>query len=375
MFPTFNAIIKDIQRDILDIPENAPVLIYIGVGTFAGLMTTDNNNQRILEDSNYHQYPSFIRNMKREIHNLHLYIILIDPIQENPPYMITDRRLQEEFYQTENEDKFKSIDNRITTYVLRKNVIMDVYNYNPENYRNDDNFINITKDLEYLNRICIENVYSLLYNDYSGRQVKYLAEYFDEKLSMYLDRIIYGFNSREDTGCYFDLNKSTIAYRLKNNRQRTSIKFYNIFKYLETKKYYKIDSINNYDDRFLNIILSQKQQIIDNICTDLNNFGLATMRVIHKKINGDDDLIIHDYYFNYIKGKEKEQILELLKYQDYIRVYSILVDYFSKYFKIICCLKNYDLSGKELLQIITSNPNPYLWVSEMKRYGITDIIF
>ncbi len=371
MFLTFNAIIKDIQQDIQDIPENAPVLIYIGVGTFAGLMTTDNNNQRILEDSNYHQFPLFIRNMKRQINNLHLYIILIDPMQENPPYMIKDRRHGEQFYQTDKEDKFKSIDNRITTFVLRKNVTMNVYNY-----RDDREILNITKDLEYLNRMCIENAYSLLYHDYSGRQVSYLAEYFDSQLNNYLDRIIYGFNSRQDTGCYFDLNNSTIPYRLKNNRQRTSIKFYNIFKYLQTKKYYKIDmSVDIYGENFKNNILSQKQFIIDNICTDLNSHGLATMRVIYKKINGDDELIIHDYHFNYIKGKEKEQILELLKYHDYNKIYHILTKYFSKYFQIICCLKNYDLTGEELLQIITSNPNPYLWVSEMKKYGITEVNF
>ena len=371
MFPTFNSIIKDIQRDILGIPQDSPILIYIGVGTFAGLITTDNNNQRILEDSNYHQYPSFIRNMKQEIPNLHLYIILIDPIQENPPYMITDRNLNEQFYQTENEDKFQSIDNRITTYVLRKNVTMNVYNL-----RDGDDILNITPDLEYLNRMCIENTYSLLYHDYSGRQVNYLAEYFDSQLNMYLDRIIYGFNSRQDTGCYFDLNTSIIPYRLKHNRQRISIKFYNVFKYLENKKYYKIDtSVDKYHDRFKNIILSQKQLIIDNICTDLNTYGLATMRVVHKKINGDDDLVIHDYHFNYIKGKVKEEILDLLKVEDYNRIYTIIFHYFSKYFQIICCLKNYDLNGKELLQIITSNPNPYLWISEMKRYGITDVIF
>jgi hypothetical protein len=372
MFPTFNSIIKDIQLDIQDIPNNAPVLIYIGVGTFAGLLTMDNNNQRVLQDCNYHQFPSFIRNMKREIANLHLYIILIDPIQENPPYMITDKRLQEEFYQTETEDKFKTIDNRITTYVLRKCVTMNAYMYNIH----DDKLLNITEDLEYLHHMCIKNTYSLLYHDYSGRPVNCLAEYFDVKLNKYLDRIVYGFNSRQDTGCYFDLNSSSMAYRLKNNRQRVSIKFYNIFKYLQTKKIYKIDStVDNYGDNFKNIILNQRQLTIDNICIDLNSHGLATMRVIHKKINGDDELIIHDYHFNYIKGKIKEEILEALKYKDYNKIYSILIDYFSKYCQIICCLKNYDLNGEELLQIITSNPNPYLWVSEMKKYGITNISF
>ena len=145
-------------------------------------------------------------------------------------------------------------------------------------------------------------------------------------------------------------------------------KFYNIFKYLQTKKYYKIDYVNNYDVKFKDIIFEQKKLVIDNICSDLNTYGLATMRVIHKKMYGDDDLVIHDYHFHHIKGKEKEQVLELLKEHDYNKIYSILLDYFSKYLQIICCLKKYDLTGKELLEIITSNPNPYLWVSEMKKY-------
>ena len=373
MFPTLNTIITDIQREINDIPQNAPVLIYIGVGTYAGMTTYDSSNKCILEDQNYHQYPPFIRRMKDEIQDLHLYIILIDPVQENPPYMIRDNKLGEQFYQSENEDKFKSLDTRITTYVFRENVTMDVYNY-----RDGDRILNITRDLEYLNRMCIENMYSLLYNDFSGRQTLYIAEYFDEQLSMYLDRIIYGFNSREDTGCYFDLTKSTIPYRLKDNRERITIKFYNIFKYLQTKKYYKIDSIDcieKYDEQFKHIILEQKKRVINNICINLNTYGLASMRVIHKKMHGDEDLIVQDYHFNHIKGEQKEQILELLKKHDYNRIYSILIDYFSKYLQIICHLNNYDLSGKELLQIITSNPNPYHWIYEMKNYGITDIVF
>ncbi len=372
MFPTFRSIITDIQTGISHIPEKSPALIYIGVGTYAGLaILQENINIRILSDDNYHQYPPFIRQLKHEIDDLNIYIILIDPIQENPPHMITDEKLGENFRECEDPNKFKSADNRVTTYVLRQPVTMSVYNRHNSHTDND-----ITNDLEYLNRYCIENTVNLLYHDFSGRQVKYLAEYFDSQLNMYLDRIIYGFNARQDTGCYFDLNNSIIPYRIKHNRQRISIKFYNIFKYLQTKKYYKIDnSVNNYDNRFKNIILSQKQLIIDNICLDLNNHGLATMRVIHKKINGDDELVIHDYHFNYIKNDTKKILLELLKLHNYHEIYRVLFDYFKIDLNIICLLKKYDLSGHELLNIITSNPNPYLWVSEMIKFGVTNKIF
>ena len=288
-------------------------------------------------------------------------------MQENPPYMITDELLGENFRECEDSNKFKSRDNRITTYVLRQSVTMSVYKRH-ELDRNEDN--DITNDLEYLNRYCIENTVSMIYHDFCGRPVRYLAEYFDSQLNMYLDRIIYGFNSREDTGCYFDLTQphAHMAYRIKRNRQRTSLKFYNIFKYLQTKKYSKIDSsITKYKSQFIDIINKQKELIINNISSDFYNHALATMRVVYKKIKGDD-LEIHERHFNYIRGNTKRKILGLLENNKYNQIYDILFDYYGKYLQIICCLKKLDLTGNDILQIITSNPNPYLWISDMMTF-------
>jgi hypothetical protein len=372
MFQSLKEIILNIFSEINTIPEEAPVLIYVGVGTFAGLME-DSNHGKYLAEGNYHQYPPFVKSLKREIKDLHLYIVLIDPMQENPPYMITDEKLEENFSQI-REDKFKSQDKRITTYVLRKNVTFDTY-INPKHKDIDADkderykVHNISEDMNFLNHKCIENTYSLLYHDYSGRQVKYVAQQYDSSLRMYLDRIVYGFNSREDTGCYFNMCKpdAFLPYRIKFNRHRKSLKFFNIYKYIVCKKYEKIDeAIDAYEERFIEMILNQRYKILDNICSDFTNFNLAILRSLHKKINGED-LKIYEGHFYSLPKDLKVRIMQMLTMEEYSEMFETLLEHYSKEIAIVAILKQLDVSGLSLLNSIISNPNPYLWINEMKQ--------
>lgn len=369
MFQSLKSIITNISSEIEMIPEVVPVLIYVGVGTFAGLMENTNNG-RILAESNYHQYPPFIKSLKRDIPDLHLYIILIDPLQENPPYMVTDPNLNENFSEVE-EFKFKSGDKRITTYVLKKNVTFDTYiNPREKPSGNDDMYkvYNISKDMEFLNRMCIENTYSLLYHDYSGRQVKYVAQQYDSSLQMYMDRIIYGFNSREDTGCYFDMCKPSayLPYRIKFNRHRKSLKFFNIYKYITCKKYEKIDlAIDTYDERFIETILNQRHKILDCILFDFTNYHLATLRSLYKKMKGED-ITIHEGNFYNLPKDIKIQIIEMLSTEQYRKMFQLLLEHYGKEMETVARLKQLGISGQELLESIISNPNPYLWINDMK---------
>ena len=368
MYNTLTEIIQDIHSEVkIRSPyfPTSPVLIYMGVGTFAGLIKHDENNKIILEAENYHQYPPFIRHLKETIDDLKVFIILIDPNQENPPYMTRDENLNENFTPLD-QDKFISEDERLTVYVFRKCVTADAY---PRIY-DGENVINITKDLEYLHRLCIENVYSFLCHDYSGRQIKYLAESFDSSLGIYLDRIIYGFNYREDTGCYFDLTgpSAFIPFRIKSNRERKSLKFFNIYKYLTTGKFFKIEMAKEKFQPFQEMIDIQKVKIIENICEDFKNHHLATLRVIHKKMNGDLEIEIHDYHFHLIPDDKKLQILDLVRYKAFHNIFDILVKHYSKDFDKISRLKGFDLSGHDLFRLIISNPNPYLWVDELQKF-------
>jgi hypothetical protein len=369
MFQSLKDIIINISSEIDTIPEEVPVLIYVGVGTFAGLVE-QKDNAVFLAESNYHQYPPFVKKLKNDIPDLHLYIVLIDPFQENPPYMTRDKKLKENFTQVD-ENKFKSQDNRITTYVLRKNVTFDTYiRPEHEDKEKDERYkvYNITESMEMLNRMCIENTYSLLYHDYSGRQVKYVAQQYDSSLRMYLDRIVYGFNCREDTGCYFDMCKpeAYLPYRIKFNRQRKSLKFFNIYKYIVCNKYEKIDSaIDVYDEKFIEMILSQRYMIMQNICYDFKNTYLPVLRCIYKKLQGDDITVYPGHFYNLPKDI-KLNVMNLLDTEKYNELYQILLEHYSKEMSVISLLKQFKLSGKELLDNVISNPNPYLWIDAMR---------
>jgi hypothetical protein len=366
MFQSLKAIITNITSEIDTIPETVPVLIYVGVGTFAGLME-DSPNGRFLAESNYHQYPPFVKSLKRLIPDLHLYIVLIDPLQENPPYMVMDPILNENFSEVV-PDKYKSHDKRITTYVLRKNVTFDTYT-SPNFDVDGPKVYNISKDMDFLNRMCIENTYSMVYHDYSGRQVKYVAQQYDSSLRMFMDRIVYGFNSREDTGCYFDMcNLSAyLPYRIKFNRHRKSLKFFNIYKYLIHKKFEKIDlAIDTYDEKFIETILNQRYKILENILYDFTNYHLATLRSIYKKIEGEDITIYEGHFYNLPKDI-KIQIMEMLSTEQYRKMFQLLVEHYGKELDTVVQLKQLQISGQELMKRIISNPNPYLWGTDMKQ--------
>ena len=128
-FKNFTQIIHSVIADISEnIPKREPVLIYIGIGTFAGLLSFKNDDEgnpthiSFLEEKNYHQYPPFIRHLKQTVPNLHLYIILIDPMQENPLYLLGDREYTHDEFYEESPDKYTSFDGMIQINVLRRGV-------------------------------------------------------------------------------------------------------------------------------------------------------------------------------------------------------------------------------------------------------------
>ena len=83
----FNRLKDEIQK----VAPHEPVFIYIGVGTMAGLRNSDGT----LAEENYHQYPPFVKELRNRIPCLNTFIVLIDPLQENPPYLLRDFPLKE----------------------------------------------------------------------------------------------------------------------------------------------------------------------------------------------------------------------------------------------------------------------------------------
>ena len=115
--------LNNLKNEIIQLPPNQPVFIYVGVGTAAGLV----NAEGILEPPNYHQFPPFLQDLRNRIPNLNLFIVLIDPNQENPPYMVRDFPLVEirpDEYQNANANA-NANEGSLHVQVFRQNVYTD----------------------------------------------------------------------------------------------------------------------------------------------------------------------------------------------------------------------------------------------------------
>lgn len=358
----FSTIINNIKNKINYIPINEPIFIYIGIGTYAGLI----NNNGILELQNYHQYPPFLQNLKNIIPNLNLFIILIDPIQEQPPYMVHDKALQEE--NIDNNYKFyRSNNNKLIMYSLNKKI-------HTEPYESYNDCINITQELRELNNYVIDNRITLLYHDFTGRRNSLLSEYFDKEIGHSLNHVIYGMSARQDHGCYFDLSdiKSYFPFRIiQEQGKRVLIELFNIYNYIVNNKINLIQIENQHYPQNMNSMINcQIEQVIDIVKKDLINHIMSSLRILHRLIVGDEQYEnIHiDYIFNYFPKHYREEYFKLFYERQYKIIYNKIIDFFSKDMDIVANLKNYDISGRDMLLFITHGNKPYEWYNNIKYF-------
>jgi hypothetical protein len=334
-------IINNIKERIDSNGDGVKNLIYMGIGTYAGYKEPDGS----LLDKNYHQYPPFIQHLKNSIDGLNLYIILIDPLQENPPYMIADKGL--------------SNDKSINIYTLRENVYTEPY----EEYG-----IDITSHLRDINKYVIENNITFIYNDFSGRENKLLAEYFDDDICEHLDHIIYGLGLREYFGCYLDLTDKC-SYHPYYIDENGFIKLFNIYYYIVNERLDMIDRFthNDNDNDILNKHINKVSQLIK---YELTSVMLQSLRVAFRLRYGQP---ISEYdsetqKFHFLSGNKKTICLSLLNDKNYDILYEYLMNEFGKKINVFSNLKNLDISGREILNFITNDIDPFKWYNNVKDF-------
>jgi len=367
-----STIITNIKNKINTIPIYKPVFIYIGIGTYAGLK----NNNGILEPKNYHQYPPFLQHLMNSIPELNLYIVLVDPIQEQPPYMVLDKNLTLLHDDNNNIDNniYTSNDTRLVVYSLLQSVYTEPY----ECYGDSTN---ITEELRSLNNYVIENCITLLYHDFTGRRNSLLAEHFDKEIGNHLNQVIYGMSSRQDHGCYFDLTdlgtyfpfevEQQVEQQQQAEQHRPLIKLFNIYNYIVNNKTNLISAhALNYSINDRNMMNTQIEQVITSIKNDLTNHMLSLLRVVFRLKNGDEkrEEINVEYCFNFIRKLHREEYLTLYRSDKYGELFDRLIDYFSRDIDILSNLKKLDLTGKELLQFITHGNKPYEWYNNIRHF-------
>jgi hypothetical protein len=372
-------IINTIFEKITTIPSTDPIFIYTAVGAAAGTL----NANKMLELENYQQYPPFLQDLINKVPNMNLFIILIDPAQEEPPYMVNDQELNLHLSKNTISDNkiepvllnrphlsyYNSDENHLHVFTYRQDIFTDPY-------RVLINGINITSYLRELNVYAIKNHITTLYHDFTGRQNRLLAEYFDKEIDEALDHIIYGMSVREDYGCYFDLTEPICYFPFQLSmpiiNKRPIIKLFNIFKYItlntisEKLKY----QYNFYPRHMHHMIDLQKTQVIHSIKNEFKNNYFANLRIIKKIMNKEEEPVnINNLHFlEKLTKSEQTIVINLYCDEKYSELFEYLITHYSKYIELILKFTEINMGGREILNLVTNNINIYDWYSYLDRY-------
>lgn len=376
--------------------QGTPCLIYVGIGTCAGLKRNENGKE-ILDDENYHQLPPGLQILLEKYNNLHIFCIYIDPCLENTPFIVTDSNLRNKLnlskWNTHFNEKNKDFCydcNKISVYPFRYSIYVNDTKHHQ--YPRGPEFVNITENLEKIHDICIHENVTYVYHDFSGNdKIKFIEQYFMDKISQNLDHILYGFGNGNITGCYYDYRKSEtfFATNLVKKEKRTMISAFNIEKFVIDYIHLENDMLeiypnfiiylNNiiemYNIENLDIIQSIIGAYISNFVTIFKENILYILRLMYednKKINMGEYVKIDLNTFGFVNILDKylyNKINELYINKDKNMFSKIIYEISNKY-RIQFELIGYkdDMSAYTLLQNVVSDPDKYKWCSTFNHF-------
>lgn len=338
-----------------------PIFMYICVGGASHI-----NPDTILDPDNYHQFPPYLQHMKNTLPNVNFIIVLIDGLQETPPRVAHDYNLQEMPYT--NNTYYKNQEGTMRVFVLKEYVCTDV----DKHLFNSVNTINITNELKNMNTFVKSYDITLLYDTFTGRNVSELAHYFDLDNINHLDQIVYGMGGRINHGCYSKLTEYSMfyPYQVDTNRHnirhiRPVIKLYNYYNYIVNDKYSKMThELIKYPKEMHEWAELQKAQVKKNKLDEFKNKHLSILRQIRYLIDGKTDTLINfDDYFEDTNSKREYNILfkDLYENKEFLLMYELFSNYVSSELDIIIKLSNIDINGAYMLDMITTNDDPYKW--------------
>jgi hypothetical protein len=362
--------LNNLKNEISNTLPEDPVFIYFAVGTVAGLRNTEG----LLEPANYHQFPPFLQDLHNKIPNLHLFIVLVDPMQETPPYMARDFDLTSYIGSASTATRhYTNQANNLQVFVHKQNVTMQSYIDENDNM---DGLIDITETLRDLNKFAIEHHASLLYHDFTGRRTASVAEYFDNEIeNKYLDQIVYAMSAREDHGCYFDLTQlnAYFATRIEALRQRPIIKMFNMYQFILNDSFHFIQAEREkYSEEMQLYIDVQQNQIVNDICVQFKNVHIAMLRQVRKLMLSPPEeaaeIDPNKYLYNSFSPAHKKMCLDLLENKDYALLWDLLYNYCADKLHLYTTLAGINMTGEEMLFYMTGDPDPYKWYQSVKLY-------
>jgi hypothetical protein len=261
-----------------------------------------------------------------------------------------------------NNTTFISRDHSLTVYTWREDVYTDPY----QHVRG----IDITAHLRELNQFAIDSGSLFVYHNFTGKNNRILAEFFDEELKDHLDHIIYGLGLRENVGCYFDLT-DVCSYHPFYIDAHNRIKLFNVYDYILNDKIHLLKS--DFNMKYINennIFNSHIEKIVHILKYELNNVILQTLKAVFRLITGEemqpcDDSTQDFYCFDSVK---RTKCLNLLADKNYSELYELLLIEFGKKLDIVAVFKGLDLTGREILEFITLGDDPFDWYNNVKHF-------
>jgi len=362
-----DGIINDIFADIRMHNMGRPIVVYVGVGTAAGTYTMI-NGEKIVSPENYHQYPQVLRDMECIRGRMKKYIILIDPMLENPPHITQDQHNGFRF-QRITDTYYSDPQNLVDLYVIRESITHNVY----EQMWRHEGFTYITESLSKLIRLSKEHAINMIYHDFSGRQLLPLHDYHQKDIGVFHDRIVIGLGAQGDFGCYFDLTSPIASFAMKCDEimGRQSLRICSPRHYLAHGRGLE-NAVKEYGEAFRPILSQQFGRISGDMRSEMIDRFFGNLRYIYnlrtKKSEELQTIKFED--LNKMFGELFAfNILERIKEQAYEHLFQEAIEHYGSKYDGLCIQAGLDFTGADLIRMITSNSKTiYDWATELRKF-------
>jgi hypothetical protein len=361
--------ISTVNTAIMSSNIKTPIIVYIGVGTAAGTYTMIDNH-KIVEPTNYHQYPKVLHDMENVLRkNAKKYILLIDPCMEDIPHITQDMANGFNFFK-QSDNVYVDYENQIFLHVLRENVTHDAYS----DMQYGNNGYNITSSLSELIEICKSEYCNMIYHDFSGRQLLPIYNHHEDQIGEHSNHIVFGLGAQGDFGCYFDMTSPIATFAMKPDvspRNRVFVNICSPRSYL--KQNMSIDQArHDYPDCNVEVLQDQFSRICKDKFDELVSrvfYKLRFLKQLQKKTAEEiEKLDIKDLYAMYGKYMAMT-ILQQIEDKNLDLAFIEALEFYGPQYDSICIHSKLPFRGIDLLYKITSDAkDEYSWATELRKY-------
>ena len=378
---------KDYSRDISRLFQHLEkilsqgqkrVTIYVAIAS-AAHMARKNPITSLwsIEPQYEQQFPIFISSLKEYCPIDPVHIFLIDPALEDPPFVVCDvnREVNKCWIKCEMFGTTMYVDEITNVHVYPMKFPVTY----PGDKFNAENSADITYFLHTLNMTAIKNDWLVIIQDYSGRNISVVGDYFESELQGHHDHIIYGIAAGSDGGCYIDLTSPAcnFVYQVMENYIKVvTIKCYanNFLEFVEM-----MNSLGSPQDknREYEILRAQAMIYLEDKRALINNEIMSLLRQTKALSVGsmeESSMCIDDYTSKKIKSKWKIDVKEMIRYKKYDDLFhailGILELELENFVSVIHKKELYRTTKMIISEIIgemLSKGDPYKWYDVISR--------